>query len=358
MPASGTRRRLTRQPAAWFVPPSNQAALKIAALDDSLKGYCSRIPAVMIVAAIVVTRNRPALLKRCLAAIDSQTCPAGHLVVVDNASEQPTRQLLAAEAARRGASFHLIQLEENTGGAGGFHAGMQLSLSLPCTHMWLMDDDCEPSAQALEELIAGSAVVGEDAVLGGNVVDLNGESINVQPVSMRLGANGVPQYPFYLEYGLVEMTTLTFVSFFVPTKIVRKAGLPLKELFIWGDDTEYSLRIARFARLYQVGKSKITHLRSGDASQSIFKESDYDKIWQYRLFYRNRIYIILKYSGVFSTPMVKFIFRSLRDVFLSLQDGRSVLAKWKAIGYGLCAGVGFSARMAGKGTGGPQNSEA
>ena len=301
------------------------------------------------VAAIVVTRNRPALLKRCLAAIDAQTYPASHLVVADNASDQPTRQLLAAEVARRDASFHLIQLEDNSGGAGGFHAGMRASLSLPCTHMWLMDDDCEPDSRALAELVAAAAVVGEDAVLGGNVFDLNGESINVQGVTMRLGANGVPQYPLHLASGLVEMATLTFVSFLVPTDLVQKVGLPLKEMFIWGDDTEYSLRIARFARLYQVGKSKIVHLKSGDASRSVFKENEYDKIWQYRLFYRNRIYIIAKYEGILSTSMFKFIFRCFRDMLLSVRDGKFVLLKWKAILYGLCSGIGFSVRMAKKG---------
>jgi GT2 family glycosyltransferase len=305
---------------------------------------------VITVVAVVVTRNRPALLKRCLAAIDAQTYPATHLVVVDNASEQPTRQLLAAEVARRDASFQLIQLEENTGGAGGFHAGMRASLSLPCTHMWLMDDDCEPDSRALAELIEAAAVVGEDAILGGNVFDLNGESINVQPVTQRLGANGVPQYPLHLAYGLVEMATLTFVSFLVPTELVHKVGLPLKEFFIWGDDTEYSLRVSRFARLYQVGKSKITHLRSGDASQSVFKEHDYDKIWQYRLYYRNRIYIIAKYDGVFSTPMFKFMFRCFRDIFLSIRDGKFVVMKCRSIIYGVCAGIAFSLRMRKKGT--------
>lgn len=297
------------------------------------------------VAAVVVTRNRPALLKRCLAAIDAQTYAVSHLVVVDNASELPTRQLLSAETQRRDASFQLIQLEENTGGAGGFHAGMRTCLSMPCTHMWLMDDDCEPDARALEELMAAAAIVGEDAVLGGNVFDLNGESINVQPVTLRVGANGVPQYPLHLESGLIEMCTLTFVSFLIPSALVRKAGLPLKEYFIWGDDTEYSLRLAQYSRLYQVGRSKITHLKSGDASQSIFKEKDYGKIWQYRLFYRNRMHIITKYDGVFSTAMAKFVFRSMRDLVLSIRGDKYVIARWQAIGYGLAAGVAFSLRM-------------
>lgn len=294
------------------------------------------------VAAVVVTRNRPALLKRCLAAIDSQTYPATQLVVVDNASDAPTRELLAFEAGRRDSSFHLIRLEENSGGAGGFHVGMRACLSLPCTHMWLMDDDCEPDSDAVAELIAATAIVGEDAVLGGNIVDLNGESINVQSISQRLGKNCVPQYPLYLADGLLEMGVLTFVSFLVSAELVRKVGLPLKEFFIWGDDTEYSRRLARFTRLYQVGKSKTKHLKSGDASQSVFKEQDRDKIAQYHWFYRNRLFVNLKYDGVISTSTFQFVFRSFRDVFLSIRSGKFALVKSRTILYGLWSGVVFA----------------
>ncbi len=297
------------------------------------------------VAAVVVTRNRPALLKRCLAAVDSQTYPASQLVVVDNASDKPTQDLLAFEAARRDSSFHSIRLEENSGGAGGFHAGMRACLSLPCTHMWLMDDDCEPDSQAMAELVAATAIVGEDAVLGGNILDLNDESINVQSVSQRLGKNCLPQYPLYLADGLLEMGSLTFVSFLVSVDLVRKVGLPLKEFFIWGDDTEYSRRLARFTKLYQVGKSKTKHLKSGDASQSLFREQDRDKIPQYHWFYRNRLFINLKYDGVFSANTIKFVFRSFRDVLLSIRDGRFPIAKCQTILYGLCSGVAFAMSM-------------
>jgi GT2 family glycosyltransferase len=303
---------------------------------------------VLAVAAVVVTRNRPALLKRCLAAIDAQTFPTKHLVVIDNASDQPTRDLLAAEVARRDTTFHMIRSEENTGGAGGFYIGMRASLALPCTHLWLMDDDCEPDLKALEELVAAMSVVGEDAVLGGNVFDLNGESINVQSVAQRIGANGVLQYPLHLADSICEMGSLTFVSFLVPVKLVWKVGLPLKEFFIWGDDLEYSLRLAAVTRIYQVGKSKVTHLKSGDASLNIVNEPDDDKIWQYRLAYRNRLFIIQKYDGFFSTQTARYIFRSLRDVFLSIRSGTSVLMKCKTILYGAFLGIVFSAQMANK----------
>jgi GT2 family glycosyltransferase len=140
------------------------------------------------------------------------------------------------------------------------------------------------------------------------------------------------------------MGALTFVSFFVSTDLVRKVGLPLKEFFIWGDDTEYSRRLARFTRLYQVGKSKTKHLKSGDASQSVFKEQDRDKIWQYHWFYRNRLFINLKYDGVMSMNSLRFTFRSFRDMFLSVRSGKFALVKCQTIFYGLCSGVAFAMR--------------
>jgi GT2 family glycosyltransferase len=298
------------------------------------------------VAAIVVTRNRPRLLEQCLAAIYAQTHPTAHVVVVDNASDQATRNLLAVEAARRGPRFHAIRLEENTGGAGGFHYGMKACLGLPCTHMWLMDDDCEPDVDAVKELLSTTSIVGEDAVLGSNVFDLDGEICNVQPVAVRAGANGLAQYSLHLAEGVVEVVSLTFVSFLVPSHLVRKVGLPLKEIFIWGDDLEYSMRLARYARLYQVGKSKATHLRRGNASLSVARERDYNKIRQYRFFYRNKIYVISKYDGVISPVMVQLIFRSIKDMYYSIRSREFVLLKCRTVLYGLLSGVGFSLRMA------------
>ena len=144
------------------------------------------------------------------------------------------------------------------------------------------------------------------------------------------------------------MGALTFVSFLVPVKLVWKVGLPLKEFFIWGDDHEYSLRLARVTRIYQVGKSKITHLKSGDASLSIVKENDYNRIWQYRWVYRNRIFIAQKYDGVFSMQMARFALRIFRDIFHSCISGQFIWMKCKTIIYGVCAGIAFSVRMAGK----------
>jgi GT2 family glycosyltransferase len=197
----------------------------------------------------------------------------------------------------------------------------------------------------MAELVAAAAIVGEDAVLGSNIFDLNGESINVQPVSQRLGANCMPQYARYLADGLLEMKTLTFVSFLVSTDLVRKVGLPLKEFFLWADDTEYCLRLARFAKLYQVGKSRTKHLKSGDASQRVFVEEDPRKIAQYHWLYRNRLFVNLKYDGLSSPTTIQFIYRSFRDVIMSIQSGKLARVKCQTILYGLWSGVAFARSM-------------
>jgi GT2 family glycosyltransferase len=211
--------------------------------------------------------------------------------------------------------------------------------------MWLMDDDCEPEPEAMAELVAAAAIVGEDAVLGSNIFDLNGESINVQPISQRPGANNMPQYARYLADGLLEMKTLTFVSFLVSTVLVRKVGLPLKEFFIWADDTEYCRRLARFTKLYQVGKSKTKHLKSGDASQRVFVEQDPRKIAQYHWLYRNRLFVNLKYDGLSSTDTIQFIYRSFRDMILSIKSGQFARVKCQTILYGLWSGIAFARSM-------------
>jgi GT2 family glycosyltransferase len=208
-----------------------------------------------------------------------------------------------------------------------------------------MDDNCEPEPAAMAELVAAAAIVGEDAVLGSNVFDLNGESINVQPISQRPGNNNMPQYARYLADGLIEMQSLTFVSFLVSADLVRKAGLPLKEFFIWADDTEYCRRLARFTKLFQVGKSKTKHLKSGDASQRVFVEQDPRKIAQYHWLYRNRLFVNLKYDGLSSKDTIQFIYRSFRDMVMSIKSGKFALAKCRTILYGLWSGIAFARSM-------------
>src|SRR5688500_20251395 len=74
------------------------------------------------VCAVVLTFNRKALLVECLDAVLGQSRPPDHVVVVDNASTDGTRELLRENGLLERVEW--IPLERNLGSSGGFHHGV------------------------------------------------------------------------------------------------------------------------------------------------------------------------------------------------------------------------------------------
>ncbi|NUS50267.1 MAG: glycosyltransferase, partial [Nocardioidaceae bacterium] len=105
------------------------------------------------VVAVVVTWNRWELLQECLAALAAQTHRLAAVVVVDNASTDGTGDLLAREHA----DLDVVTLTENTGGAGGFAAGIERALTHEPDLVWLLDDDTVPTETAAGGLTAAWA---------------------------------------------------------------------------------------------------------------------------------------------------------------------------------------------------------
>src|SRR5690349_9838038 len=104
----------------------------------------------MNVTAVVVTYNRRHMLLESVAAVLAQSRAPDAVIVVDNASEDGT-----ADAVRRAfPDVQLTELARNSGGAGGFAAGMALALAGPADLIWLMDDDTVPEPGALAALLA------------------------------------------------------------------------------------------------------------------------------------------------------------------------------------------------------------
>nr|MDQ5807787.1 glycosyltransferase [Actinomycetota bacterium] len=98
--------------------------------------------------AVIVTRDRLALLEQCLEAVRAQARRPDRVLVVDNASSDGTAAWLAEQD-----DVEVLRLEENVGGAGGFHAGLERAHREGAEWMWLMDDDTIPRPDALEALL-------------------------------------------------------------------------------------------------------------------------------------------------------------------------------------------------------------
>lgn len=220
---------------------------------------------------MVVTHNRCDLLASALTSIAAQTRPPDTVIVVDNASTDDTRRMLR----ERFPETELLALPRNTGGAGGFAAGMAHALELGATALWLMDDDTVPSPTALEALLSAGRY--GPALVASRVVWSDGRD---HPMNTPRGRpSDVP--------GCVRIRSASFVSVLLDAEAVRAAGLPIADYFVWNDDFEYTLRLLRGRPGLLCRHSVVEHLTTGrdfDLGARFFYEVR-NKIW---LFTRSR----------------------------------------------------------------------
>lgn len=257
------------------------------------------------VCAAIVTFNRLELLKGAIESVMAQSYPCD-ILVVNNGSPDGTKEYLENLG-----NIHVIN-QENTGGAGGFNTALRYIAENGYELAWVMDDDIVAYPDCLSTMIERYDILknkGERiGFLCSNVENTDGLSVNVPQIDYRPNATGYTSWNQHLGDGLVGVLSATFVSVLIPTSNLFELGLPYKEFFIWGDDSEFTLRLSKSYPSYQVGASHITHLRYG-ANISIYTLEDKHRIKLYRNFVRNHMLISRK--GYFDIP--RFPVRCFRN---------------------------------------------
>lgn len=192
------------------------------------------------------------------------------VVVVNNASPAPLDLLVTRWPGR----VRLLELAENTGSANGYAVGLEAALRTGADYIWMMDDDNAPTAAAVSilhrELARLSALLGADrvAVLGYRATQQADVAQGIparyilQPRSSYFGFH-IAQLPYKLWRRLPwgerprkppESISLPFAPYggmLAHRSLYEQIGLPLKELVLYVDDTEYTRRItANGGRLY------------------------------------------------------------------------------------------------------------
>jgi rhamnopyranosyl-N-acetylglucosaminyl-diphospho-decaprenol beta-1,3/1,4-galactofuranosyltransferase len=234
------------------------------------------------VVAVVVAYNRRDLLVEVLEALRAQRTAVTRVVVVDNASTDDT-----AEVARAaGDLVDLVVLPRNTGGAGGFAAGMAIALDRHDPDwLWLMDDDTVPTDGALEALLA--SVAGTDLVAAGSrVIWTDGAEHPMNTPRPKPFARSDERRAAARAGGIAVRST-SFVSMLVRADVVREVGLPIADYFIWNDDFEYSTRVLRGRRGLHVPASVVVHKTKVIGSTDVdpgprFYYEVRNKLWMYR----------------------------------------------------------------------------
>jgi rhamnopyranosyl-N-acetylglucosaminyl-diphospho-decaprenol beta-1,3/1,4-galactofuranosyltransferase len=244
------------------------------------------------VAVVVVTFNRAELLGRTLDGLAAQTQEPDAVIVVDNASTDHTREVLDAH---RGLDLQRLHLDTNTGGSGGFRAGVEAAYDQGFDRIWLMDDDVVPAPDCLAALMsideACLMAVRED--VHGHLVEKTATEFDLsRPWSIRPKRASIET-----AYGersampeRVELHVVAFEGFLVRREVIAAIGLPDDSFFIFYDDVDLALRARRAGyRIWAVRDAVLVRQLDFDQQHAL-------DTWKGFYMYRNLFVVHLRHG--------------------------------------------------------------
>jgi len=274
------------------------------------------------VCAVIVTYNRLALLQEAFSAVRNQSRKVDLIVIVDNGSTDGTAQWLAAAASPK----VRILTQANLGCSGGLHAGLQAGMESGAEWLWCMDDDTIPDRDCLAHLLAAEVRYLESAgsVSPGWISSVVRWS---DGTAHRMNEPKVESFlrwgPDVLRKGFVPARWCSFVSVAISRQAVTSCGLPLRDMFIWYDDVEYTARItaAGFTGLVAL-ESQAEHRTATNYAPDVADLAQ-GNLWRFRYAFRNEV-VVLK--TLYRTQPGKLSFQfcklMLRRLFLMLRAGK------------------------------------
>jgi len=266
------------------------------------------------IAAVVVTYNRCALLEGCLEALTHQDRAPDGILVIDNASTDNTREML--EQKYDGQIIY-IRLEENSGGAGGFYEGIRLAYEKGYDWIWVMDDDVEPAPDALKALVESPAF--DDPSVGLLASLVLDPQMKAQTWSYLRFNSIMAACPAINEDSLrlpiVSIESAGFLGAMIRRTAISSVGLPLKELFIYWDDTEFIYRVSRRFKVFLVPASKVVHHYVWVPSSrrmllGLVKRPlgvPFAQAWRFYYNFRNAIFIRTRYVSPWLAPLIPMV---------------------------------------------------
>lgn len=261
------------------------------------------------VVSVVVTYNRLNLLKQVIESLRNQSFKLSAMIVVDNGTTDGTHEWLDKQPDL------LVIHQANVGGSGGFYRGIEKASKMDCDWVWCMDDDVFPTNNCLETLLKTSKEIDNIGILcplrvmSGKPFVSEAKSMNMsnplKDIHVKLTATDIKVNSY------VYIEGMAFEGPLIKNEVIKKIGLPNKELFILYDDTDYSYRTVVSG--YKVALVRDAILEKYDfQSKTSYREEKTKNRW--KLFYqvRNTAYFGHHYGKNFLvryTAAIPFLLR-------------------------------------------------
>src|SRR6478672_11524882 len=208
------------------------------------------------------------------------------LIVSNNAEIKSLERIRALESESKG-SIDVIYLPENRGSAGGYKAGLEKAVNYSdCEFIWLLDDDNQPTPNALDELLkhykelsstfpphqlgllsirqnreqlqraakivdAYNIFPRTSSFLGFHVLDLPRKILK----ALRLKR---PDKILQSPKSAVEIPFGPYGGLFFHKTLLQEIGYPDERFFVYADDTEFTFRLTKKSKkLFLIPSSTI-----------------------------------------------------------------------------------------------------
>lgn len=286
----------------------------------------------MKVSAVIVTYNRIEKLKKALRCYEAQNDFLFSTIVVNNNSNDGTKEFLEEwEHKTNLNNVYILNLNENTGGSGGFYSGEQFAMTLNPDWIFVADDDAYPEERLFEKFIkyAESNNISKYGAICTKVINSYGTIALDHRCRLKIsvGLKMSIEYSTESDYrGDFDINILSYVGSFLNKKALEVYGLCEKDFFIYADDVEHSLRIEKYGSIICVPSLEIKH-DSGFGNQkkkkSLMSWRDYYLI-RNNIFMRRKHYPITNIHYILfycAYALSKFNIDCLVLTFTAIKDG-------------------------------------
>ena len=289
------------------------------------------------VLAMIVAYNRPALLKESIEQLLSQSASEElDILIIDNSTTDEVRTFIFEHIQKKEIIY--IGTDSKLSSAAGFQYGMKYAVEHGYEFVWMMDDDCIPTKTTLEEFLKwDNNLSGNYGFLSSKALWKDG-SINrmaLQKKSLFIKVNDFTENPIQVEIA-------TFISIFIPTKVISNVGLSIKEFFIWTDDIEFTRRISRKFKSYLITTSVVIHKSVANTCSNCAIDS-MERLYRYNYMYRNEMYMCRKEGFLGLCFKAMQLPMHIVRVLLKSRDNR--LKRIKCIFKGTKDGLSFNPQI-------------
>lgn len=293
----------------------------------------------------MVTYNRCKLLEECLNALLEQDYDNFTVFLIDNASTDDTRSMVEEKFQDKRLRYY--NTGANLGGAGGFNYGMRIAASEQCDYVWAMDDDTIVQPDSLKALVRYAARLKDDFGFLSSFVKFTDGTPCQMNIPTLLGDDNNKNRTWLDRFDetkagkKVRIIHATFVSFFTRRSVILDVGLPIKEFFIWSDDTEYTVRISKKYKNYFCADSVVIHKMNENKAATVydFIDSAPDRVDRFFYAYRNRFYNAKKQGAARTLRYFGKVGKAGLLILLKAKDGKG--KKLKVLCKGFWEGISF-----------------